>query len=166
MTRTIAYRSFRSLAYVTAYPAAVLAATQEAFGDEFRSYSLYSFAVIGFCIFLGGFTGLLRRLKKEYDDNDELRHPKLFICSNVFGAIAGGVIVVFAGMLMKLGTGAQGLSIIAGSYAGVVLVEQTFDWMMTKIFRDAPASARRINLNRRTEDFDRKLYDQPNDGDK
>ena len=163
MTRSITYRSFHALALATAYPAVVLATTQEVFGEEFKSYSLYSFAVIGFCIFLGGFTGLLRRLKKEYDDNDELRHPKLFIFSNVFGAIAGGVIVVFAGLLMKLGTGAQGLSIIAGSYAGVVLVEQTFDWMMAKVFRTTPAEARR--LNRRTADFDKTLDDLDNTGD-
>lgn len=164
MTRAITYRSFRALLFTVAYPAIALAATQEAFGEEFKNYSVYSISIIAFLIFLGGFTGLLRRLKRAYDDEDELRHPKIFVASNVFGAIAGGVIVVFAGLALNLGTGVQGLSIIAGSYAGVVLVEETFDWMMAKAFKQPTRKYKR--LNRRDEDFERDLDDENRGDDK
>lgn len=153
MTRSITYRSFRALLIFTGYPAAVLATTQNVFGEELKTISLYGWALVSFLIFLGGFTGLLRRLKKEYDDEDELRHPKLFISSNVFGAVSGGVIAFLAGFSLSMNTGLLGIFIIAGSYAGVVMVERTFDSLMAKVFPAPP----RKHPARRAEDFDREL---------
>lgn len=114
-------RTFVSLSY----PACVYAANN-ALGTQFEGYTPATIAILALLVSVGGITGMLHRLKSEYELRGEVKHLKLFVTSNLFGAVVGGALA----LLLGEGGGWPGwllaITILIASFAGTLLVERAW----------------------------------------
>ena len=155
MTRVILHRSVRAFLLIM-YPSVVLAA-QGSLGDQLHSYSLSTIGLVGLLITAGGMTGLLHRLKQAYEDTGELKHPKLFVASNLVGAFTAGIVGLFLGEWLNFPGTLHSVFIIITAYVGTLFLEKLFDWFVDKYF---PAAECKLPLRRET-DFIRELPSPP-----
>ena len=108
------------------YPASVMAANN-ALGTQFEGYTPATIGILVLLICIGGMTGMLHRLKTEYENKGELGHPKLFIVSNLFGAVVAGVLALLIGEGGSWPGWMLAIAILVSSFAGTLLIERV--WM-------------------------------------
>ena len=66
------------------------------FNDQFKGYTVPVLLSLGSLILCGTVTGMLYRLKNEYMINGVVRHPVIFVASDLGGGIFAGVLVAIA----------------------------------------------------------------------
>jgi len=115
---------------LVANPASVIAA-QSALGEQFSGYTASTIGVVLLLICVGGFTGLLHRMKQEYDNGGELIHPRLFVATNLVGAVAAGTLGLLLGEHWAVSGALHAIIILVGSYAGTLFFEKVFDWIVS-----------------------------------
>jgi hypothetical protein len=130
MSMGLVYRSLRAFLWLM-YPASVMAA-QSTLGDSIARYSLATVGVVVLLICVGGFTGLLHRMKQEYATRGELQHPKLFITSTLMGAGTAGTTALFLGEQFGMTGAFHAVFIIIASYGGTLFLEKLFDYFVGK----------------------------------
>lgn len=108
------------------YPGSVMAANN-ALGTQFQGYTPATVGILALLIGVGGMTGMLHRLKNEYEVRGELKHPKLFVISNLFGALVAGILALLMGEGATWPGWAMAIAILISSFAGTLLVERA--WM-------------------------------------
>ena len=89
----------------------------------FQEYTSRQIAALLFLITIGGLSGLMHRLMLEYREHGMLAHPKVFVLSNLTGALAAGVLAVFIGEGSNMAAWGKGILVIAFSAGGSLLVE-------------------------------------------
>ena len=112
---------------VTAYIAGMLSfgvyAASAVIDVPFQEYTSRQIASLLFLITIGGLSGLMHRLMKEYQYHGTLAHPKIFVISNLTGALAAGVLAVFVGEGSGMAAWGKGILVIAFSAGGSMVVE-------------------------------------------
>lgn len=98
-------------------------AASTAIDVPFQEYTSRQIASLLFLITIGGLSGLMHRLMKEYQYHGVLAHPKVFVLSNLTGALAAGVLAVFVGEGSGMASWGKGILVIAFSAGGSMLVE-------------------------------------------
>lgn len=89
----------------------------------FQEYTSRQIAALLFLITIGGLSGLMHRLMLEYKEHGVLAHPKVFVLSNLTGALAAGTLAVFIGEGSGMAAWGKGILVIAFSAGGSMLVE-------------------------------------------
>lgn len=89
----------------------------------FQEYTGRQIASLLFLIAIGGLSGLMHRLMKEYQEHGVLAHPKVFVLSNLTGALAAGILAIFVGEGSNMAAWGKGILVIAFSAGGSLLVE-------------------------------------------
>lgn len=119
-----------STQWVVAYVVAMLSfgayAASAAIDVPFQDYTMRQMSSLLFLVAIGGLSGLMHRLMQELKRHGSLRYPKMFIASNLTGALAAGVLAVFVGEGAGLAAWGKGILVIAFSAGGSMLVE--FAW--------------------------------------
>ena len=118
------YQSIRGFLFLT-YPACVYAANN-ALGTQFAGYTPATVAILALLIAVGGITGMLHRLKAEYELRGELTHPKLFVVSNLFGAVVAGILALLLGEGGSWPGWLLAIGVLVASFAGTLLVERAW----------------------------------------
>ena len=136
-TNGLMFREFRAF-LICCYPASVMAANN-ALGNQFEGYTPATVGILALLICIGGMTGMLHRLKSEYENKGELTHPKLFIVSNLFGAVVAGVLALLVGEGGSWPGWMLAIGILVSSFAGTLLIERVW---MSFAARYLPAEAK------------------------
>lgn len=89
----------------------------------FQEYTSRQIVSLLFLITVGGLSGLMHRLMQEYREHGALAHPKVFVLSNLTGALAAGVLAVFVGEGAGMAAWGKGILVLAFSAGGSMLVE-------------------------------------------
>ena len=89
----------------------------------FQEYTSRQIASLLFLITIGGLSGLMHRLMKEYQMHGKLDYPKVFVLSNLTGAAAAGVLAIFVGEGAGMAAWGKGILVITFSAGGSLLVE-------------------------------------------
>lgn len=89
----------------------------------FQEYTSRQIASLLFLITIGGLSGLMHRLMKEYRRHGKLDYPKVFVLSNLTGAVAAGVLAVFVGEGAGMAPWGKGILVLGFSAGGSMLVE-------------------------------------------
>ena len=98
-------------------------AASSAIDVPLQQYTDRQIAALMFLITIGGLSGLMHRLMKEYQERGTLAHPKVFVISNLTGALAAGLLAVFVGEGANMAAWGKGIIVIAFSAGGSMLVE-------------------------------------------
>ena len=113
--------------WVTLYVMSMLSfgvyAASSAIDVPFQQYTDRQIAALMFLITIGGLSGLMHRLMKEYQQHGTLAYPKVFVISNLTGALAAGLLAVFIGEGANMAAWSKGIIVIAFSAGGSMLVE-------------------------------------------
>ena len=88
-----------------------------------QEYTGRQIAALLFLIAIGGLSGLMHRLMLEYREHGSLAHPKVFVLSNLTGALAAGTLAIFVGEGSNMAPWGKGILVIAFSAGGSLLVE-------------------------------------------
>lgn len=118
------FRECRAFLFIC-YPSSVFAANN-ALGTQFNGYTPATIGILVLLICIGGMTGMLHRLKSEYENKGELEHPKLFIVSNLFGAVVAGVLALLVGEGGAWPGWLLAIAILISSFAGTLLIERAW----------------------------------------
>ena len=127
---TVTFREARAF-LALCYPASVMAANN-ALGTQFDGYTPATWGILVLLICIGGLTGMLHRLKSEYENKGVLTHPKLFILSNFFGAMVAGVLALLVGEGFGWAGWLMAIGILISSFAGTLLIERAWQSFASK----------------------------------
>ena len=131
---------------VMAYPSAVFAASG-ALGNQFDQWTARSFAALALLIAVGGLTGLAHRLAGELEVWGELRYPKSFIFTNSIGAVAGGLLALFATDGVGAPSWLQSIAVMVVSAAGSLAVERVWKSWADRNLPVTPDEPKTQNFN-------------------
>ena len=113
-------------------------ATVSDFNEQFKDYTAATMLSLGSLILCGTIAGMLHRLKNEYKVNGTVRHPLLFVSSDlVGGGLAGGLMVLiafgnnFPSWLVAAATGGS-------AFAGSMLIEQGWQSLAKRYLPNNP----------------------------
>ena len=112
---------------ITLYIASMLSfgvyAASSVIDVPFQEYTSRQIASLLFLITIGGLSGLMHRLMKEYRRHGKLDYPKVFVLSNLTGALAAGTLAIFVGEGAGMASWGKGILVLAFSAGGSMLVE-------------------------------------------
>ena len=118
-------------------PFAAYAAVAD-FNDQFKGYNAATLFSLGSLIFCGTLSGMLHRLKNEYRVNDTVRHPLLFVSSDLVGGTLAGVMMVLVGFGNNLAPWFVAVTTGAAAFAGSMLIEQGWQSLAKRYLPDNP----------------------------
>lgn len=103
------------------WPTAVYAATVTSALSEIDGRALLTTLLLSL---LAGVTGMLARLKLEYDSKVEVHNLWLFVLSNISGAFVAGLIAWFLAEWVKFPASVQAVTIMLAAYGGTWVIER------------------------------------------
>ena len=113
-------------------------ATVTDFNDQFKGYNAATLFSLGSLIFCGTLSGMLHRLKNEYKVNDTVRHPLLFVSSDLVGGTLAGVLMVLVGFGNNFAPWLVAVMTGGGAFAGSMLIEQGWQSLAKRYLPDNP----------------------------
>ena len=113
-------------------------ATVADFNEQFHSYTAATLFSLGSLIFCGTLSGMLHRLKNEYKVNDTVRHPLLFVSSDLVGGTLAGVLMVLIGFGNNFPSWLVAVTTGASAFAGSMLIEQGWQSLAKRYLPDNP----------------------------
>ena len=113
-------------------------ATVADFNEQFHSYTPATLFSLGALIFCGTLSGMLHRLKNEYKVNDTVRHPLLFVSSDLVGGTLAGVLMVLIGFGNNFPSWLVAVTTGASAFAGSMLIEQGWQSLAKRYLPDNP----------------------------
>ena len=125
-------------ALVFAYFPFVVWATVADFNDQFNGYTASTLFSLGSLIFCGTLSGMLHRLKNEYKVNGTVRHPLLFVSSDLVGGILAGGMMVLIGFGNNFPSWLVATMTGAAAFAGSMLIEQGWQSLAKRYLPNNP----------------------------
>ena len=113
-------------------------ATVSDFNDQFKGYTAATLFSLGSLIFCGTLSGMLHRLKNEYKVNDTVRHPLLFVSSDLVGGTLAGVMMVLIGFGNNFAPWLVAVTTGASAFAGSMLIEQGWQSLAKRYLPNNP----------------------------
>ncbi len=116
-------------------------ATVADFNKQFDGYTAGTLFSLGSLIFCGTLSGMLHRLKNEYKVNDVVRHPLLFVSSDLVGGTLAGVMMVLIGFGNNFPSWLVAVCTGAAAFAGSMLIEQGWQSLAKRYLPNNPDTA-------------------------
>lgn len=115
-------------------------ATVADFNDQFKDFTAGTVIALAGLILCGTVSGMLHRLKNEYKVNGTVRHPLLFVSSDIVGGALAGWLMVLVGF----GNGFPSWLVAAttglAAFAGSMLIEQGWQSLANRYLPENPES--------------------------
>lgn len=108
------------------------------FNAQFSGYTAGTLFSLGLLIFCGTLSGTLHRLKNEYRVNDTVRHPLLFVSSDIVGGALAGVMMVLVGFGNNFPAWLVAVATGASAFAGSMLIEQGWQSLAKRYLPNNP----------------------------
>ena len=115
-------------------------ATVADFNDQFSGYTAATLFSLGSLIFGGTLSGMLHRLKNEYKVNGTVRHPLLFVSSDLVGGALAGVLMVLIGFGNNFPSWLVAVMTGASAFAGSMVIEQGWQYLAKKYLPNNPST--------------------------
>lgn len=125
-----------AMIFCFALASSIVMAANNSLGDQFDGYSAATIRSIIGCMTVGGLSGMLQRLKTELYTYGEIKHPKIFVTTNIAGTFVAGLLAVLAGDGIGMPGWMFGLTIVTASFAGVVAADFAWQEVTKRISKD------------------------------
>ena len=113
-------------------------ATVADFNNQFAGYTGATLFSLGSLIFCGTLSGMLHRLKNEYRVNGTVRHPLLFVSSDLVGGALAGVLMALIGFGNNFPAWLVAALVAVSAFAGSMLIEQGWQSLAKRYLPNNP----------------------------
>lgn len=119
-------------------------ATVADYNDQFKDYTFATMASLGGLILGGAIAGMLHRLTREYgrdNGNATVRHPLLFVLSDLVGGGLAGVLMTLVAFGNNFPSWLVSLTVAGSAFAGSMLIEQAWQSLAKRYLPNNPDTA-------------------------